>query len=74
MEVDVIDNTDKSVKQQANGRCKSPLLKRGQEIHAEIGTVAFRVRSIYKARIGAAGAWPLQKATDYRNHIWQLSL
>jgi hypothetical protein len=31
MEEDVIDDADKCAKQQANGRCKKPLLKRGQE-------------------------------------------
>jgi hypothetical protein len=36
MEVDVIDDADQSVKQQANGRCEKPLLKGGQgriEVH-----------------------------------------
>lgn len=40
MEVDVIDDADKRVKQQANGRCKGPLLKRGQEgvkVHVQVG-------------------------------------
>jgi hypothetical protein len=31
VEVEVIDDADESVKQQASGRCKNPLLKRGQE-------------------------------------------
>jgi hypothetical protein len=46
MEADVIDDPDKSVNQQANGRCKKPLLKRGQEgmnvhVHVSTGTVAY---------------------------------
>jgi len=45
MEVDVVDDADKSVKQQANGRCKKPLLKSGQggiRVHVGTGTVAYR--------------------------------
>jgi hypothetical protein len=36
MEVDIIDDADQSVKQQANGRCEKPLWKGGQggmEVH-----------------------------------------
>ena len=52
MEVDVIDDADKSVNQQANGRCKNPLLKRGQEmkVHVATGTVT-GVKSIYMAYV-----------------------
>jgi hypothetical protein len=40
---DVIDDTDKSIEQQANDRCRKPLSKRGQggiNVHVGIGTVA----------------------------------
>jgi len=33
MEVDVIDDADKSVDKQASDRCENPLLEGGQEIH-----------------------------------------
>ena len=42
MKEDVIDDADKSVKQQANNRGKKPLLKSGQrgKVHVGPGTVA----------------------------------
>ena len=52
MKVEVIDDTDESVKQQANGRCKNPLLKRGQVgigVHVGTGTVDYRGSNIYMA-------------------------
>jgi hypothetical protein len=48
MEVDVIDDADKGVNQQANGCCKKPLLKRGQGIKVHVGTGKVTgVKSIY---------------------------
>jgi hypothetical protein len=50
MEVEVIDDADKSEKQQANGRRKKTLLKRGQEgmdVHLDTGTVAHWGSRIY---------------------------
>jgi hypothetical protein len=50
MEVDVIDDPDKSVNQQANGRCKKPVLKRGQEgmnVHVHVSTGCLLGSRIY---------------------------
>jgi hypothetical protein len=61
MKVEVIDDTDKSVKQQASGRCKNPLLKRGQvgiDVHVGTGTVDYRGSNIYN---GTESAWQFRK-------------
>ena len=57
MEVDVIDDADKGIKQRASGRCKHPLSKGGQEridVHVgwkrdgpDGGIGGSRVKSLY---------------------------
>ena len=73
MEVEVIDDANKGVKQKANGRCKNPLPKRwqhwqeGMNVHVGTGTVAYRgVKNIY----GIYSVWRFRSVGS--NHIRQL--
>jgi len=75
MKVDVINNTDKSVKQQANGHGKSPLLlERGQEIHDATGTIPTAVKGIYIRHTYTWRSSHEQLITVITNHIWHFAI
>ena len=83
MEVDVIDDADESVNQQADGCCKKTLLKRGQErVKVHVGTLhrrgywgqvyIFGVRTVYIDGVRTA-VLTEKRSSDIRhnrNHIW----